>query len=75
MSTTVTVRVTTRARRDEIAVWRGDVLLVRVKAPPVEGKANEAVLKLLAGALQVRVGQLELAAGERSRDKRIEIDG
>jgi len=48
---------------------------VRVAAPPEGGKANDAVLKLVAGALGVPRGDLELASGQTSRDKVVRLVG
>jgi uncharacterized protein YggU (UPF0235/DUF167 family) len=48
---------------------------VRVTAPPVEGRANEAVRKLLAKRLGVSPGRIEVARGQTGRDKLIEVDG
>jgi uncharacterized protein (TIGR00251 family) len=69
------VRVQPRARRDEIAGERDGLLLVRVTAPPVDGKANEAVRKLLAKRLGVAPGRLAIARGAGARDKLIEVEG
>ena len=70
----IRVRLIPRASRDEIAGWRDDRLLVRVSAPPVEGKANRALRKLLAKRLGIAQGRVEIARGERSRDKLVAID-
>jgi uncharacterized protein len=69
------VRVQARARRDEIAGERVGSLLVRVTAPPVEGKANAAVCRLLAERLGLAPGRISVVRGASSRDKLIEIDG
>ena len=69
----VALRVTPRAKNDEIVGWREDTLLVRVKAPPTEGKANEAVRRLLARAAGTRINEIEVVAGATSRDKRIRL--
>ena len=69
------VRVQARARRDEIAGERAGSLLVRVSAPPVEGKANAAVCRLLAERLGLAPGRIAVVRGAASRDKLIEIDG
>ena len=62
------VRLTPRANADAIGGWRDGVLLVRVTAPPLDGRANEALLRLLAEALDVPQRQLALVGGARSRD-------
>jgi uncharacterized protein (TIGR00251 family) len=69
------VRVQPRARRDEIAGEREGRLLVRVTAPPVEGRANEAVRKLLAKRLGVAPGRVAVVRGQAGRDKLVEVEG
>jgi len=69
------VRVQPGARRDEIRELRGAVLVVRVSAPALEGRANKAVCKLLAKQLRVPASRITVARGERSRDKLIEVEG
>jgi uncharacterized protein (TIGR00251 family) len=68
------VRVTPRAKRNEIGSFRDGVLQVRVAAPPAEGKANASVLKLLAKRLRVPRSSLQVVQGESSRDKVIRIE-
>ncbi len=63
-----TIRVTPRASANAVAGERDGVLLVRVTAPPVEGKANDAVVALLAKALGVRI-----VAGGGARTKRVSV--
>jgi len=69
------VRVTPRARRNEIAGVVGDVLKVNLKAPPVEGKANAALVELLARWLGVKRSQIEIIAGAASRNKIVRVAG
>jgi uncharacterized protein len=71
----IAVRVQARARKDEIAGERDGVLLVRVTAPPVEGKANDAVRKLLAKRLGIAPGRVSVVRGATGRDKLVQIDG
>jgi uncharacterized protein (TIGR00251 family) len=69
------VRVQPRASRDAVGgEWEG-ALRVRITAPPVDSRANEALCKLLARHLNVPTGAVRLCSGERSRTKRVEIDG
>lgn len=75
VSTKLVVRVTPRARRDEVVGWRDGILRLRVLAPPVEGKANAAVAKLLARALGVSRRDIAIARGSRSRDKQVVVEG
>jgi uncharacterized protein (TIGR00251 family) len=69
------LRVQPRARRDEIAGEWQDALKVRLTAPPVDDRANEALRRLLAARLKVPLSAVRIAAGERSRTKRVEIQG
>jgi uncharacterized protein len=69
------VRVQPRASRDEIAgEWQG-ALRVRLSAPPVDDRANEALQRLLAERLGVPVSAVRIAGGARSRNKRVEVRG
>ncbi|MBI5284715.1 MAG: DUF167 domain-containing protein [Chloroflexi bacterium] len=71
----VSVRLTPRGGRDAIDGWDGDILRVRVAAPPVDGRANEAMLRLLAKALGVPASKVTLASGAQSRIKLVDVDG
>lgn len=71
----IVVRVQPRAREDEIAGERNGALVVRVTAPPVEGRANDAARKLLARRLGVAPSRVSVVRGASSRDKLIEVDG
>ncbi len=72
---TFLVRVVPRARRDEIAAVEDGALKVRLTAPPVEGKANEALVKFLAATLGVRSADVEILRGETSRHKLVRVRG
>lgn len=68
------VRVTPRASRDEIAEVLSDgTIRIRLTAPPVEGKANKALIKFLAKVLDVPPSRIEIVAGEGGRDKLVSI--
>jgi uncharacterized protein (TIGR00251 family) len=69
------VRLTPRAARSQIDGWDGELLRVRVTAPPVEGKANDALIRLLAQALDVSPSRLRLVKGRTSREKVIAVEG
>jgi uncharacterized protein len=71
----LTVRVTPRASRAELAGIRDDALLVRLTAAPVEGAANAALIELLARTFDLPKRQVRIVAGRRSRSKRAEIVG
>lgn len=69
------LKVIPNAPRDEIAGWLGDVLKVKIHAPALEGRANDALLDFLAEQLQVPRRDLSLLRGEKSRQKVVRIAG
>jgi uncharacterized protein (TIGR00251 family) len=69
------VRVQPRASRDEIAGEWQEGLKIRLTAPPVDDRANEALRRFLAASLKVPLSAVRIAAGERSRTKRVEVRG
>lgn len=69
------VRVTPRASRNEISGEQGNVIRIRLQAPPVEGKANDALVRFLAGKLHIPRRRITLVSGEKGREKRVLIAG
>ncbi len=70
----LTVRVTPRARKDEVAgIMPDGTLRIRVMAPPIEGKANEALVSFLAKVVGVRKSRIEIVAGEKGLDKIVSV--
>ena len=69
------VRVQPRASKDEIAGEMGGALKVRLQAPAVEDRANEALVEFLAQLLKTPSTAVRIQSGKRSRTKRIEIRG
>lgn len=74
-SARIAVRLQPRASRNELVAIRDGVLIARVTAPALEGRANRALCRMLAERLDVAPSRVVLARGERSREKLIEIDG
>ncbi len=74
-SATVTVRVQPRSSRDEVGELAEGVLRIRLTAPPVENRANEALVRFLAGALDVPRACVEIVAGDRGRNKIVRVRG
>ena len=72
---TFSMRVQPRASKDEIVGEMGGALKVRLRAPAVEGRANEALVEFLAQLLKRPRSTVRILSGERSRTKRIEIHG
>lgn len=71
----IRVRVQPRASRTEVAGRRGDELRIRVKAPPVDGAANEELVRFLARAAGVPRSAVRILRGRRARSKTVEIEG
>ena len=72
----IKVRVIPRAKKNEICGFMADgSLKIRLTAPPVDGKANQALVKLLANTLGVSASQISISSGEHSRNKSLFIDG
>ncbi|MFA7256510.1 MAG: DUF167 family protein [Kiritimatiellales bacterium] len=69
------VRAVPRASKNEIQGVHGDALKVRLQAPPVEGKANAALIKFLSNALNIPRAQISIATGETGRNKAVLIAG
>jgi len=69
------VRVQPRASKEEIAGEMGGALKVRLRAPAVEDRANEALVEFLAELLKTPRAAVRILGGERSRTKHIEIRG
>jgi uncharacterized protein (TIGR00251 family) len=61
------------AKRTEVAGEHGGALKLRLAAPPVDGKANDALRRYLAGTFGVSVARVVIERGERSRDKQVRV--
>ena len=75
LRTEIKVKLQPRASSSQILGFRGDVLQARVTPPPVKGKANEALLELLAKALGVSKSGIKVIRGHTIRHKLIAVDG
>ena len=71
----VALRVIPNARRSEVVGEHGEAVKLKVASPAMEGKANEAVLALIAERLGVGVRQVRLVSGAKARDKVVEVEG
>ena len=72
---TFLVRVIPRASRNSIEGEYQNALKIRLTAPPLDGRANEAVKRMLAETLKVPVSAVRIVAGEKNRTKRVAIEG
>jgi uncharacterized protein (TIGR00251 family) len=70
----LTLRVQPGAKRSEVVGTHGTALKIRLAAPPVDGKANEALIAFLAEAYGVPVRNVKLLTGQTSRSKRVRVD-
>jgi uncharacterized protein (TIGR00251 family) len=74
-STSLRLRVSPGARRTELVGRHGDAWKVRVSAPPEDGRANDALLSLLAKQLDLPRRSLEIVSGKSGRDKVVRMAG
>ena len=69
----LSLHVQPKASKDEWVGLHGERLKLRIKAPPVDGKANQYLLKFIAGEFGVKQSACSLLTGESGRDKRVAI--
>jgi uncharacterized protein (TIGR00251 family) len=74
-SCTLAIKAIPGAPKNQVCGWLGDALKVKIQAPPVEGRANEALVEFLAEALEVPRRMVTLVRGDTSRHKTVRIDG
>lgn len=72
---TVIVHVVPRARHTEVAGRHGDAIRIRIAAPPVDGAANEELVRFLAQRLGITRGAVTIAQGHAGRRKTILVEG
>jgi uncharacterized protein len=71
----VAIRLQPRARREEVVGERAGAIVIRVTAPPVDGKANAALCAFIAKAAGVSASSVDVVRGQTSRDKVVRVDG
>jgi uncharacterized protein len=69
------VRLQPRGRRDEVVGERGGAVVIRVTAPPVDGRANDALCRLIAKAAGVAPSRVAIVRGHIARDKVVRVEG
>jgi uncharacterized protein (TIGR00251 family) len=72
---TLTLHIQPGAKKTEVAGEHGDALKIRLAAPPVDGKANAALLAFIAERLGVSRSAVTLKSGQTSRRKVVEVEG
>jgi uncharacterized protein (TIGR00251 family) len=75
LAVTIDIRVIPRSPRTRVDGERAGAILIRLAAPPVDGAANDALVAFLAEALDLPRRNVTLVAGDKSRNKRVKIDG
>jgi uncharacterized protein len=73
--TDLRVRLQPRARRDEVVGEREGRIVIRVTAPPVDGRANAALCALVAKAAGVAPSRVAVVRGQGARDKLVRVEG
>jgi uncharacterized protein (TIGR00251 family) len=71
----ISIRLQPRSKREEVVGARGDVIVVRVTAPPVDGKANAALCRLIARSVRVSSSRVTVVRGQTSREKVVRVEG
>ncbi len=71
----LTLHIQPGAKKSGVAGPHGDALKIRLAAPPIDGKANDCLIELIADMLRVTRFQVELISGATSRRKRIRVRG
>lgn len=74
-TTLLTLHVQPGAKRNEIVGLHGDALKVRLAAPPVDGQANEMLLKFISECMRIGRRQVSIKHGEQSRRKVVVVEG
>lgn len=72
---TLVLHVQPGAKRSEIAGLHGEALKIKLAAPPIEGRANEALLRFIADSFKVPLRNVELKQGAQSRHKVLAVNG
>ena len=74
-SISLTLHIQPGAKKTEFAGLHGDALKIRLAAPPVDGKANEALIRFIADTLGLAKSAVSLKSGQTSRRKVVEVQG
>ena len=69
------VHVQPRAKRNEVLGWYGDAIKIRISAPPVDGAANDELVRFLATRLDIARSSIQIVSGTGARRKRLRIEG
>ena len=75
MAAKINVKVITGAKRSEIVGWRNGILTIKLKSKPIKGKANQELIKILAGTCHLAKSHINIARGATSPNKIIGFAG
>ena len=75
LSATFSIRIQPRASKNEVIQMEGGGIKIRLTAPPVDGAANEALVKFLSDRLDIPKSQIEIVSGHTSKNKIVRIEG
>ena len=73
--TTIAFQVQPRAKRTEVVGWHDDAIKIRLRAPPVDGAANDELVRFLAKQTGMPRSAITIVSGRTSRKKRISLEG
>ena len=73
--TTIAFQVQPRAKRTEVVGWHDDAIKIRLQAPPVDGAANDELVRFLAKQTGVPRSAITIVSGRTNRKKRISLEG
>jgi uncharacterized protein len=71
----VQIRLQPRAKTEGVVGERGEAIVIRVTAPPVDGKANAALCALIARMVRIPSSRVDVIRGQTSRDKIVRVEG
>ena len=74
-STLLSVKVTPNASRNQIVSWEDDILKIRIQSPPLDGKANKALIAFLSKQTRLSKSRIAIQRGETGRQKWIAFNG
>lgn len=71
----IPIKLTPKASKNESLGWKSEELVVRICAPPIEGAANEALLRFIAKQLETNRSSVRIHSGDKSRHKKVFVHG
>lgn len=69
------IRVQPRSSKNEVCGVQGNALKIKLTAPPVEGEANKRLIEFLSGFLDIKKSALAIDSGDKSKNKRVKVEG